>query len=256
MYDTVIDSLKDFSYLKYSLLNVREKLLNESDYRMMSDYPLDDEQKQLWSTYRQELRDITNQQAWIDNDMMGVKIPVSPEPKNQMFNLFNEVANSVSIETSNIPPNLLESIKNDVKGAGYENIISNFTSLTVKVEILRSIVKLNLPFVDITEDSLDTDNLLPYKIKQIFPDIENYSIGYSSQQALDLWYRYLEDVDAKISSINKKLKEYNVDFTLGDIFSSVAEYTKNKVQQMAVDDEIESLLNDIEMDSNIEGDNL
>jgi hypothetical protein len=253
LYDTILNSLGDFSYLKYSLMSARQKLLAESDYRMMTDYPLDEEQKELWSTYRQELRDITSQQAWIDNNMLEVKMPVSPEPKNQMFNLFNEVAKTASIETSNIPPNLLDRIRDDIKGTGYANIISNFTSLTVKVEILRSIVKLKLPFVNIDEESLNTDNILPYKLKQIFPEIENYNIGYTEQQSLDLWYRYLEDVEAKTAAINEKLKEYDVNFTLGDIFNSVAEYTKNKINEIAVTDDVGDLLNDLSQQTEIEG---
>lgn len=37
----------------------RDKLLQESDYTQLPDVPLPD--KQLWATYRQELRDVTKQ---------------------------------------------------------------------------------------------------------------------------------------------------------------------------------------------------
>ena len=44
-----------------NIRNERNRLLTESDWTQVSDSPLTLEQKTEWQTYRQELRDITNQ---------------------------------------------------------------------------------------------------------------------------------------------------------------------------------------------------
>ncbi len=41
--------------------HIRNKYLQESDWTQLSDSPLTVEQKTQWQTYRQELRDVTNQ---------------------------------------------------------------------------------------------------------------------------------------------------------------------------------------------------
>jgi len=53
----------------------RDNLLKETDYIMMPDYPLSD--KSEWQTYRQALRDITDQSGFPDN----VTWPVKPKVK-------------------------------------------------------------------------------------------------------------------------------------------------------------------------------
>ena len=47
--------------------NAREKRnakLSDSDWTQMNDSPLTNEQKTAWATYRQELRDISDLDAW------------------------------------------------------------------------------------------------------------------------------------------------------------------------------------------------
>ena len=44
--------------------NKRDKLLAASDFTQLPDVPLSDELKQKWTVYRQELRDITNQEGF------------------------------------------------------------------------------------------------------------------------------------------------------------------------------------------------
>lgn len=43
---------------------LRNALLKETDYILMPDYPLTDEQKSLWILYRQALRDLPEQDGW------------------------------------------------------------------------------------------------------------------------------------------------------------------------------------------------
>ena len=42
----------------------RNKLLDDSDWTQMNDSPLSNEDKTAWSTYRQELRDVSDLDAW------------------------------------------------------------------------------------------------------------------------------------------------------------------------------------------------
>lgn len=53
--------------------SIRNGLLQETDYIMLPDYPLQD--KTQWENYRQQLRDITEQAGFPDN----VVYPIKPE---------------------------------------------------------------------------------------------------------------------------------------------------------------------------------
>ena len=65
------------------LRNIRNQLLEESDWTQMSDSPLSTEKKTEWQDYRQELRDITKKFLSMDkkdesgNDT-GFKFPDKP----------------------------------------------------------------------------------------------------------------------------------------------------------------------------------
>jgi hypothetical protein len=59
-----------------SLRQRRDALLKSSDWVMMSDSPIAD--KTAWQTYRQELRDITDGLATVD-DVNAVVFPTKPE---------------------------------------------------------------------------------------------------------------------------------------------------------------------------------
>lgn len=56
----------------------REQLLKQSDWTQLPDCPLSNEKKQLWTTYRQQLRDITDS---VDNPEDGV-FPPDPDGNN------------------------------------------------------------------------------------------------------------------------------------------------------------------------------
>lgn len=55
--------------------NARNRLLAECDWTQVSDAPLTEQQKQNWSTYRQELRNLTDNFV----DEKSVNWPVKPE---------------------------------------------------------------------------------------------------------------------------------------------------------------------------------
>ena len=57
--DSQISDSKIESYRRWKIIRAeRDKLLRESDYMILADAPVDETQKQEWTTYRQVLRDI------------------------------------------------------------------------------------------------------------------------------------------------------------------------------------------------------
>lgn len=249
LYDTVLNYLSDFSYIKYTLLETRDKLLKDSDYLMLPDYPLADEEKQKWTEYRQQLRDITEQEAWKNNDFVNVVMPSSPEPKYQLVEMLSEI-NRLSSNT--IPPNILDSFRENLTGIGIENVIRKFSEITLKLEVLKGISNLRLPFVDLDSDSLSIENIVPSKIEDILPEFDPSDISLSTQKIVSNWQQYLTDVDNKIESINNTLKHLNIDFTIGDIINSVAEHTKKTLDTIQVEQDVQGLLTDLEIEAKFE----
>lgn len=49
----------------------RDRLLNDSDKRMLPDFPISAEEKELWLLYRQYLRDITKDPAFPNVDVLN-----------------------------------------------------------------------------------------------------------------------------------------------------------------------------------------
>jgi len=57
--DSQISDSEIESYWRWKIIRAeRDKLLRESDYLILADAPVDETQKQEWTTYRQVLRDI------------------------------------------------------------------------------------------------------------------------------------------------------------------------------------------------------
>ena len=57
--DSQISDSEIESYQRWKIIRAeRDKLLRESDYLILADAPVDETQKQEWTTYRQVLRDI------------------------------------------------------------------------------------------------------------------------------------------------------------------------------------------------------
>ena len=49
----------------------RDRLLQDSDIRMLPDFPISAEEKELWLLYRQYLRDITKDPAFPNVDVLN-----------------------------------------------------------------------------------------------------------------------------------------------------------------------------------------
>lgn len=73
----IIDDEDKLTYLRSIALphirKTRNELLAMTDYKMMTDYTLTDEQRTIWTTYRQSLRDITSTQ-----DVLKIVWPTMP----------------------------------------------------------------------------------------------------------------------------------------------------------------------------------
>ena len=65
------------STLEY-LRNIRNNLLNHSDWTQMPDSPLSDSKKAEWATYRQQLRDLPSSYT-DDDDLNSIVFPTKPD---------------------------------------------------------------------------------------------------------------------------------------------------------------------------------
>jgi hypothetical protein len=232
LYDSIISQIKDFSFIKISILDARNNLLEQSDYIMLPDYPISEEERENWAIYRQKLRDITNQEAWISNDVMNIEMPVSPVPLSQL----NALKISVP-DISSIPDGLIDEIVNNIEDGSVENIIRSMAEISIKFEILKSISKMKIPIL-----SFDVSEIITTE-----QDYENFlnEIKYDTLAESVLpknwWEAATSNINQKINDINTTLKKYDIDFTIGDILTSIIEENKFSEQDIEVNSIIEDL---------------
>ena len=252
-YDEILSKVSDLSYMKFQIIDLRDKLLADSDYLMMPDYPLDEADRESWKAYRQQLRDITKQQAWIDNDYMNITLPASPAPEKQIIDIFNKVGNTYA-NAADIPPSILEEVRNNLKGYGITNVIEKFSQISIKVELLRALSALKIP-TGVTADEISTINtLIPQSITDIIPEDQVKNLQEAVTGNVTNWEAYLNDIDEKIIKLNDTLTKYNVEFTVGDVIQQVATDLKEKADKLDANLEALRLIEQMEL-SEIEGDN-
>lgn len=247
LYDEILNNISDMSAMKYQLLDMRTKALGETDYIALPDVPMDADDKAAWLTYRQEWRDVPGQQAWIDSDYMNIEIPVSPQPKQQLVDIFAVVGN-VYANAAELPAELLDAVKDNLDGLGIQNVIKKYTEISLKVEMLRGITKLKIP--TITNDELSAiDSLIPQGAKGIVPEDQLEALQEAALESqVSNWQNYLDSVDEKIAAINTKLQSYNIDFTLGDIMAKVAEDAATKAAKRQADTDANDLITELMID--------
>ena len=252
-YDEILSKVSDLSYMKFQIIDLRDKLLADSDYLMMPDYPLDEADRESWKAYRQQLRDITKQQAWIDNDYMNITLPASTAPEKQIVDIFNKVGNTYA-NAADIPPSILEEVRNNLKGYGITNVIEKFSQISIKVELLRALSALKIPS-GVTADEISTINtLIPQSITDIIPEDQVKNLQEAVTGNVTNWEAYLNDIDEKIIKLNDTLTKYNVGFTVGDVIQQVATDLKEKADKLDANLEALRLIEQMEL-SEIEGDN-
>lgn len=231
-YDEIMSKIKDMSFVKISLLNARDEMLRNSDYLMMADYPIDEEKRNAWATYRQELRDITEQEAWINNDIINIVMPVSPEPVGQF-----EIINSYLGDKNQIPENLTREMLENLIDKPIDQLIKMSTEISLKFEILRSLSKMKLPMIDINyENIVASNNEISDYMNEIMYD------GFIENTLPKSWWdAAVTNLEQKIQDINEKLSSYNLDFTINDVINAVIEQNKLSEQEIEVNTIIEEL---------------
>lgn len=233
LYDAIMDEIKDMSIVKISILDARDQLLNQTDYVMMPDYPISEEDKQIWAVYRQELRDLTDQEAWKNNDLMDIVMPVSPQPLDQISVLKNSIR-----DLSSIPDDLTVEMMSTVTEQSIESIIKNIAQISVKFELLNSISKMKLPVLNINyDDIIATKGDYETFLKEIEFDTIKESVLPENW-----WEAATSNIEEKIEKVNQMLRKYDVGFTINDILNAIIEDHKVNEQTM---DEIANVIGEL-----------
>lgn len=246
-YDKIISQLSDVSYLKYQIIEMRQKSLTATDYMFNKDYIFKNSQEELeWKTYRQEWRDITEQEAWKNCDFLNVVLPVSPKPRDQLLDLFQNIG--TQLLSSDIPKSITDKMSSTLQELYANNeldhIIKNYVSITLKVEVLKSFSKLRLPIggsiadLDAIKAQLLQNNILSEE-----------TIDYLNTTDTNLMNNYLTNIENKIATIDEKLKEYNVNFSVSEIINQYALDMSEKVKKMELEQSAMELLSDVVLDN-------
>ena len=69
----------EYNGLINNFKSVRNRMLIDTDWSQLADAPLSDEDKALYRTYRQYLRDMPEDPAWLSNDVFQVDFPITPK---------------------------------------------------------------------------------------------------------------------------------------------------------------------------------
>lgn len=224
-YDDVLESVGNSSLTCLKVKQIRNDLLKESDVYMLSDYPISEEEREKWKEYRQKLRDLTLQDSW-PNDIVNIEIPVAPLSNDQLRIVSRYV--NIPVEMFNeFGIGLIESKSNEV--------IKNFINISTKMEVLSSLSKLQIPLF--TESGLSAEQVAEQidEMRSMVGLAESDAILQEEFSDSNLAAaKYLEVVDQlndKIATINEKLKEYNINFTIDDVINDILK--KRDIQEQA-----------------------
>lgn len=250
-YDVIINSLSDLSFVKQRLLYLRDMALAKSDYMFNSDYPFNNEEiKQAWINYRQEWRDITSTDAWVNNDLQSLSVPVAPRSVDTFQLVIGELKYSLS--SVEVTDSLLDELNMSVDCVNYDNVARNFGEMYFKLEILKTLSKLKIPFatnaeseIDNIEESLANTKLLPMDVYARFKSIQEIESEETPFTMKGILEQQILDIDAKIAAIDVKLKEYNIDFTISDILEKFVADTKLRAEEIQRREEAENLISDL-----------
>lgn len=215
-YDDILQSVGNSSLTCLKIKQIRDDLLRESDVYMLSDYPISDEDRNLWIEYRQKLRDLTNQDAW-PNDLLNIEIPISPSSNNQL---------KIVMKYANISPELFNEFGVGLIESKSNELVKNFVNVSTKMEVLNSLSRLNIPLF--VESGLTAEQVAKQidEMRTMISMIESEKIisqeEFSDSNVAFVKYSTVVDqLNDKINSINEKLKEYEINFTIDDIINDI-----------------------------------
>lgn len=201
----ITSSVKDVSYVKNIILNSRSKILRDTDYMFLEDYVhSSEEMKSKWISYRQSLRDITDQEAWIQNDYANIKFPVSPTPKDEF--------EKIMTETENYFPYIFEDFNiNEESTEIIVNLVETISQYVIKSQIISGIQKLKLPLFDLSVGTFD------------FPAIPTLD-EENGEMSFSLFKSKFEDFKKKVDDQLQKLgSTITVDSILKQMTDKMAE---------------------------------
>lgn len=240
LYDEIIQKINDLSYIEYNLLQARDKILKETDYMFLGDYKFaTEEDKEKWSTYRQEWRNITDQEAWKMRDYSSIIIPVSPNPASELCVLMDEIRYVAS--QSNFPKKVIDDIISVYQNDPPVEIVRKFAEVQVKCEVMRALSDIRLPILDIDMSSVEQSLS---QIQEIPDQMVRDDILIEDENPKNWWQVGMTKLEDKIELINSQLQGYDLNFTIGDILNELIESNKRSVAEY---DAI-NLINDIQND--------
>ena len=118
----------------------------------------------------------------------------------------------------------------------YEDAAKRFGELSFKLEILKTLAKLKIPFnnnigdpaedIEQVEEGLSKLQLIPLDVYTRYKSVEEVEDETTPGTMKSLLDEQLKSVDLKIEAINAKLAEYNVGYNIADIMAKYVEDTK------------------------------
>lgn len=238
-YDDIIESLSETSFTKQKILELRDQELKKSDFMFNLDYTFKtEEEKQNWINYRQQWRDITTSDFWINDDFINLQLPVSPNAENLFFSMRQTLTSYYP--TNSLGSDYLEEIGKVINKSGYEKLYNNFTKLSLQISILNALTELNIP--------LGFDEEKMSKIRDIlYKNSISNSEDDENTDSLTIVENYLAEVERKISLVDSTLSEINANFKVTDIINSMLEDIKKKSQQFESEKQAVDLIIDTMM---------
>ena len=157
---------EEYTGMIQSFRGLRSRMLIDSDWTQLADSPLSDADKTLWRTYRQKLRDMPEDPAWLSNDVFNVDFPVTP---------------TVYLQKD---PN------REVEYLSDQEHFKNQAALRAKFAAARLYKYLNMPALNMTEEDWNNtpyeeiQNKLTKYLKKINTDLE-IKIEYTPRESGD-----------------------------------------------------------------------
>lgn len=220
LYNTIYEKVSGQSVVKGKLLYVRDGFLDSSDKYMLPDYPISDEEREKWRVYRQELRDMTEQQAWKDGLLNQVDIPVAPLPMTQVGLIENVIDSTNPTFTKYLRDNF-------VNYTQIEDFVKNLSKVSVKLNIIASLAELKIPslfHVDLTpveaHELVTNMRLDGSRFSSIFGETNSETGEWEPDKP---WDDAVNNLNAKIQEINQLLTNYELDFTIDELIVDLLE---------------------------------
>lgn len=149
----------EYNGLISNFKSMRNRMLIDTDWSQLADAPLSDEDKALYRAFRQYLRDMPEDPAWLSNDVFQVDFPITPKVYLQRY------------------PN------RDVEYLSVPEHFENQAALRAKYNLARVYRHLGLPGLHISDEEWETagyqvlsENLNKY-LHKINRDLE-FSINF------------------------------------------------------------------------------